>query len=170
VAAAFAVGVVLAARRGRKSNYRIAWIWLAVAGLPPVLAGDIVPHALRSLLMTPAVFLLAALGAQQAWSMVRAPRLRAAAVVVAALWLAWEPYHTYFEVWAKNPNVPPAFDADVTEVARQVRADPGRATVLVPRSNWILAQPVIFLAGRDGIRYELADVDRVQLAATEPRP
>ena len=130
--------------------YGLPLVWLAVAALPVVFSDDVLPHALRSLLMTPAVFLLAAVGARELYGWLaarsgqRAARAAAAALLV---WLAWEPYHSYFEVWARNANVPPAFDAAAMDLARRIRGTPGEKIVYVPASDAMAAAPVMFLTG-----------------------
>ncbi len=139
VALLFAAGVVFAVARRRF----LPLIWLAAAAVPVVLADDVQPHALRALLMTPAVFLLAGLAASKL-------RLPAAAIVILTLWLTWEPYHTYFGVWANNPQVAEAFDTEAFHLAR--RLPPG-AMVLAPAENPVLAAPVAFFAGPDRVRY-----------------
>jgi hypothetical protein len=155
VAALFAAGVILAIIRRRKPAYTLPLIWLLVTSIPVVLSGDIVPHALRALLMAPAVFLLAAVAARELWTRLRIPPVAIAAI---AVWLAWEPYHTYFELWAKNPNVAEAFDTGAVDLARRLRQIPGAKTVLVPAANPMLAEPIKFLAGDQDIQYVLADV------------
>lgn len=161
VAILFAAGIAIAVMRRQKPAYALPLIWLLVAAIPVILAGDIVPHALRGLLMTPAVFLLAPVAARELWTRLRIPAIAVGAI---ALWLAWEPYHTYFDLWAKNPNVPEAFDIQAVHLARRIRQMPGSKTVLVPASNPMLAQPILFLAGESGITYVTADVPAPQLA------
>jgi hypothetical protein len=155
VAALFAAGIILAVIRRRKPVYALPLIWLLVTAIPVVLSGDILPHALRALLMIPAVFLLAAVAARELWMRLRIPSVAIAAI---AVWLAWEPYHTYFDLWAKNPNVAEAFDIRVVDLARRLRQTPGPKIVLVPASNPMLAEPIKFLSGDYDIQYVLADV------------
>ena len=140
VAILFALGIATAigAIRGnmrRRSDsafpYAVALGWLVIAAVPVVLA-DNVPHALRSLLMVPPVFLLAAAGAHRAYGYFsqRAPAPRGLRIAAAAgffLVLSYEPYHTYFDVWAPNPKVPAAFDAGLIDLAEQVNALPKEA-------------------------------------------
>ncbi len=174
VAALFALGVVVAAAhvyrsRGRKrpmpagmpawqaeslryggGSYALPLVWLAMAALPVVLSDDVLPHALRSLLMTPAVFLLAAVGAREVYTFLAArlgPRAAAVAAAVILVWLAWEPYHSYFDVWARNPNVPTAFDAATVDLAQRIRRAPGDKVVVVPLKDDLAAAPVMFLTG-----------------------
>ena len=164
VAALFAAGVVVAAVRARRGNYGLALAWLAAAGLPVVFSDEMLPHALRSLLMAPAVFLLAAVGVREVYTRLAEKLSRRAvnlATAMAALWLAWEPYHSYFEVWARNAKVPPAFDASAMELARRVPGTAGEKTVIVPEADPAAAWPVMFLTGsytenqrrEKGIRY-----------------
>jgi hypothetical protein len=110
--------------------------------------------------MTPAVFLLAATGAREAWTRLQIPPAAVAAIVV---WLAWEPYHSYFDIWAKNPNVAEAFDIEAVGLARRIRQTPGQKVVLVPASNPMLAEPVKFLVGSKDVRYVLENVKEPQL-------
>jgi 4-amino-4-deoxy-L-arabinose transferase-like glycosyltransferase len=155
VAALFALGVLLAAVRVYRSRghkgaapYSLPLAWLAMAALPVVLSDEMLPHALRSLLMTPAVFLLAAVGAHQAYAWLAArfgPRAAGAAVAVILIWLAWEPWHSYFDVWARNPNVPPAFDAATVDLAERIRRTPGDKIVVVPLEDDMAAAPLMFL-------------------------
>ena len=160
VAALFAAGVILSFIRRRKPACALPLFWLVVAAVPVILSGDILPHALRSLLMAPAVFLLAAIAARELWTRLRIPGI---AVVAVALWLAWEPYYTYFEIWAKNPNVSEAFDIEAVQLARRIRQIPGSKIVLVPLSDPMLAQPILFLAGEAGVIYRAADIPKPQL-------
>jgi 4-amino-4-deoxy-L-arabinose transferase-like glycosyltransferase len=159
VAALFAAGVVLPFK-----NRAIPLLWLLVAAIPVILADDVMPHALRSLLMTPAVFLLAGVAAREVWTRLRIPTVAVAAV---ALWLCWEPYHTYFDVWARDPNVAAAFDIESVGLAQRIRQTPGEKVVLVPAANPMLAEPVKFLAGDKNVRYLTADVEKPQLAEDE---
>ena len=162
VAVFFALGIVVAIVRRRKPGYTLPLAWLAVAAIPVVLSGDFIPHALRSLLMTPAVFLLAAFGARELWTRLRLPL---AAAALAALWLCWQPYDTYFNVWARNPAVPEAFDIESVNLARRIQQMPGKKVVLVPAPNPMLAEPIVFLAGTADVEYVTADVSKPQLAA-----
>ena len=142
VAILFVLGIVLGKHR------RFALCWLAVGALPAVLSGEAVPHALRSLLMVPAVCLLAAEGALLLYRWLaprlphRLPPLLASAVLLA---LAGEPYHTYFHLWAANPNVPPAFDSAAVRIAGQIRRLPPGTPTVVIAGDFVEAQPVMYL-------------------------
>jgi hypothetical protein len=78
------------------------------------------PSAIRSILMIPTIFTLAAAAAYRACLSLapRAPR-QAIRTTSAVLFLAlgFECYHSYFDVWAKDPNVPIAFGAASVDIA-----------------------------------------------------
>jgi len=133
--------------------------WLIVGALPAVLSGQDVPHALRSILMLPAAMLLAALGAHRLYEFLaqRAPRRIAAAcaAVILAL-LAYEPYHTYFDLWARDPQMPAAFDGPGTGVARRIRTLPANEDKFVayPPGADMVPQPVMFLTASYTVRQQ----------------
>jgi hypothetical protein len=146
VALLFALGIAVALGRRRKPAFALPMVWLAVACAPVVLSDDIMPHALRSILMVPAAMLLAAIGAAELLS--RLGRFRAAALLLVPL-LCWEPYHTYFGVWANSPNVPDAFDNVAVDVAQRIRALPRNTEKIVVYrpGDEMAAAPVMFLTG-----------------------
>lgn len=126
----------------------VALGWLVVAAAPVVLSGEGVPHALRAILMIPPVCMLAADGAHRVhgWLARKVPRgwLRAGSAAF-LLALSYEPYHTYFDLWATNPNVPPAFDAGAVRVAEQINRLPRETPKYVVTAAPMAAQPVMFL-------------------------
>lgn len=146
VAICMAAGAWPAIRR-----HRTILLWLAL-GMAPAVPAMLAPHALRAILMLPAVCLLAALGAQQiyTWAGRLAPA-RALQIVAAAilLGLCYEPYHTYFDVWSGNPKTAEAFDAAYTELAQRIETAPAEKLKLVVAGDvpWIQLQPVMYLTG-----------------------
>jgi 4-amino-4-deoxy-L-arabinose transferase-like glycosyltransferase len=136
----------------RREGKAVVLAWLAVAALPVVLSREDVPHALRSILLLPPVMLLAALGAQGLWGYVLkrvpAPAVAACAALLLA-GLAYEPYHTYFDRWALNPQMPQAFDIGAAGVARKIQSLPRdeEKYVVTPPGADMLPQPVMFLTG-----------------------
>jgi 4-amino-4-deoxy-L-arabinose transferase-like glycosyltransferase len=147
VAALFACGILIPAVMNQRRGKRAVLVWLAMGAVPVVLSDDMLPHALRSLLLTTPAFVLAAVAADRAGLLLRAhlrPGVQIAAAAAVALWLAWEPYHTYFDVCARSPNVPPAFDQAASNIAAQVNAlsrDLPKFVVAAPT----LAQPIMYL-------------------------
>jgi 4-amino-4-deoxy-L-arabinose transferase-like glycosyltransferase len=114
-------------------RHRAILLWLALGMVPAVLATE-APHALRAILMLPAVCLLAALGAVRIseWLARTVPgSVVRAAAAFAVLLLCYEPYHTYFDVWAGNPKTSEAFDAASSDLARRIAALPPEQPKLV---------------------------------------
>ena len=112
VAILFALGFVAAAIRRTREDKLIV-TWLIAGALPAIFSNEGVPHALRSVLCIPPACILAAIGGTALYSRlaVALPRRALMAGTAAGMvLLAWEPYHSYFVVWARDPNVPPAFD------------------------------------------------------------
>jgi 4-amino-4-deoxy-L-arabinose transferase-like glycosyltransferase len=152
VAVCMVVGVGAAWKR-----HRPILLWLALGMAPAVLASE-APHALRAILMLPAVCLLAALGAQRVYAWLgrsvpaRGLQVAAAAALVA---LCYQPYHAYFDVWARNPNTAEAFDSQYSDLARRIAAAPrGQPKVVVATLSGmqvgglpVQLQSVMFLTG-----------------------
>ena len=146
VAACMLVGIWVALAR-----HRVILLWLFLGMVPAVLATEC-PHALRSILMLPAVCVLAALGAQQvhAWLARRIPvRCLQAAAAVILLALSYEPYHTCFDAWVRNPKTAAAFDLPSTSLARRIAAAPAGQLKLIVAADLtdMRLQPVMFLTG-----------------------
>ena len=135
VALLFALGVALGCvalyrRERRWFAYAVALLWLVLAAVPAVLSIENMPNSLRAILMLPALCMLAAAGAE--WICValaarfrsRWLRVGGAAVLLA---LCYEPYHSYFAVWAANPQVGQAFNAAGADIAARINAMPRTA-------------------------------------------
>jgi 4-amino-4-deoxy-L-arabinose transferase-like glycosyltransferase len=108
-------------------GYALLLVWMAVGGLPAILAHDRMPHSLRTILMIPPTFVLAAAGAHQAWLYVwpRWPRpLTFGLAAALALFLCVEPYHEYFDVWSPNPNTAKYEESESVEFARRINSLP----------------------------------------------
>lgn len=134
VAILFAAGLIAALvsifRRSGWFPNALMLTWLVLGAVPAVLSSENMPSAIRSILMIPAIFTLAAVGAYRVydWLSKRAPRdatLAASAVLFAGL--AFECYHSYFMVWATDPNVPIAFDAASVDIVNRINALPKTA-------------------------------------------
>lgn len=106
--------------------------------------------------MIPAVFLLAGAGALRAYTYLSQTAPRAWRIAGAAVFLlvaCCEPYHTYFDLWATNPNVPPNFCASLVQLAGQFNGNPREVPRYVavtstgPSANGIpvLFQPFAYL-------------------------
>lgn len=109
--------------------------WLILAVLPVVFSNEGIPHALRSILMLPALILLAAWGgvwlydrlldfARLSPNMGRLRKILKVAAGIVLVLLIFEAYTTYFILWGKNPNTPGAFAADYAAIAKEINALP----------------------------------------------
>ena len=139
VAILFVVGLIFAAER------LTVW-WLILGALPAIFSMEN-PHALRALLMVVPACLLAAAGA--VWVARRIPRraaIAAGALLVAAC--CYDAWHTYFVVWARNPNVAAAFDVPSIALAAQINGLSKRAPRYVtaaPPPDDTAVWPVMYL-------------------------
>lgn len=110
-----------------KTAFLICFAWLILAAAPVVLSNEGLPHALRSILMIPPVFLLSAAGAINAYNLLKSiwgPRIRHAVCAALFVFLIIDAYQSYFVAWVQNPKVPPAFNADIAKRAYDIRALP----------------------------------------------
>jgi hypothetical protein len=134
VAILFAIGLVLSIRALLRRQdwfpHALLLTWLLLGAVPAVLSTEGMPSAIRSILMIPPIFMLAAIAAWKIYQWLT-PRASAqtlqALAAVAFLVLTVEVYHSYFDVWAKDPNVPTAFDAASVDIANHINALPKTA-------------------------------------------
>ena len=112
------IGTVLAMRRFRESAYGFTVIWLVLMFVPGVLAVENVPNYLRVTGLIPALFVFPALGAAWLWETWEShvpARLRALPVLLVMLLFlggTLQTYHSYFELWAKAPELAQFFIVD----------------------------------------------------------
>ncbi|RJQ29261.1 hypothetical protein C4571_01845 [Candidatus Parcubacteria bacterium] len=103
--------------------------WFALALLPVVVSNEGIPHALRSILLVPPVFIFAGVGANWIYERLKTrtalhPLIRNTAITALAVVFFAEAYISYFIFWAKNPNTPGAFSADYVELGKTINALP----------------------------------------------
>lgn len=112
------VGTVLAMRRFREPAYGFIVIWLVVMLVPSLLSIKDSPNYYRVTGLIPAIFILPALGASwlwEAWESHGPARLQALPVFLAVLLFLGgtiHTYHSYFEIWAKSPEIGHFFTMD----------------------------------------------------------
>ncbi len=107
----------------------ITFAWMVLAALPAVMSDEGIPHALRSILMLPPAIIFAALGEIWCYKNIQKYAGRKLAIAVATVFLiavAAFAYVDYFIVWASNPNVSGAFNADYVMIGREINAFPAR--------------------------------------------
>ena len=119
----FLIGIIIAIKNIFKnlkvkildSRFSILILWFALGAAPAVFSNDGIPHSLRSILMIPPTFILAATGGIAAYDFLKKRTVSFWLPVAAAIFLSLlmlEAYNTYFILWAKNPNTSGAFNAD----------------------------------------------------------
>lgn len=113
----------------------IPMVWFLITLLPVVISDEGIPHALRSILLIPPVFIFA--GAGGIWladkignaikgddkSAIRVGICRTLIVFMLAL-MVGEAYNTYFYTWARNPNVFGAFTQSYVDLGNEINALP----------------------------------------------
>lgn len=139
--------------------------WILIMALPVILTGRGVPHALRSIGMLPAVFIVAASGlsaaADAAGRVHRRAALALAVCVVGGA--AVQGYRAYFVEWGRDPFLGEAFRQDLVEKARylKTRSSASRAYVIAngrglpvpyPDGPPMPAQTLLFLLHEDCAR------------------
>jgi 4-amino-4-deoxy-L-arabinose transferase-like glycosyltransferase len=141
--------------------YLILGVWFVIGMLPHALSNEGIPHALRSIMMTPPVYIIAGAGAWSGYQLLKKyvrsflPPFFAGLFFVA---LTFQAYFTYFIAWGQNPNTINAFSVDNVVMGRQIDqaiAKQGTSVpiyVIVPDTNGhdrndlpIYAQTVMFI-------------------------
>lgn len=134
--AGIAFGIYSLSQRGRYAargetlpafGLLLTFGWFALALLPAALSNEGIPHALRSILMLPPAIILAAIGGIWFYKLLTKNWGRKIAATIAAILLlgiAFFAYVDYFFVWAENPNVAGAFNADYVTIGRAINALP----------------------------------------------
>lgn len=143
----FWLGVGLALWRWQRPAYRLLLLWLGVLVLPAMFSRDEnVPHFLRMMGATPAVYLLAAAGlweasqfiwkratvkpmpAARALASVRTPAAFFLGAAVGGLILVQGvlTYRNYFQVWARSPEIYRMNETEWTELAHTLNARPAK--------------------------------------------
>ncbi|MBI5401508.1 glycosyltransferase family 39 protein [Candidatus Wolfebacteria bacterium] len=121
--------------------YLTIFLWLAIAALPVVVSGEGIPHALRSILMIPPIFMLAGFGGILIYEKLKkifpnkfflfAIRYSLFAFIIISA------YQTYFIKWANNQNTKDAFDETSVLTGRELNSLPKELPkyVVVPRNG-----------------------------------
>ena len=111
----------------RTFGWLLLFAWFALAVLPAAASDEGIPHALRSILMLPPAIAFAALAGVWLYNFLKThwgSRATRSISVVFLLATAIFAYVDYFVVWAKDPNVDGAFNANYVEIGREINALP----------------------------------------------
>jgi len=100
--------------------------WIVLAGLPAAASDEGIPHALRSILMLPPAMIFAAIGGVWLYKIMERYSTNFARIVtfIFIFTVGIFGYVNYFIVWAQNPNVPGAFNADYVAIGNEINALP----------------------------------------------
>lgn len=166
-AALFAIGLVACLRRARDVRYTWLILWLVGMAIPGILTMELQPAGQRMFGITPALALVAALGARAllraATSAGRSLDRRreigagaqrfgrafgAAAIAVVALAVAAEAVGGVrgYRAWAAEPATAQVFNADYAAMARLAQADVGAGRTVVVLSEHYRHPTLAFLA------------------------
>ncbi|MDP3953711.1 MAG: glycosyltransferase family 39 protein [bacterium] len=150
-----------------KIAFFLLFIWFAAAALPVVISSEGLPHALRAILMAPAVFILASLGGLSIFNYLkthfRIEYLKVAVSVLIAV-LIMEAYTSYFITWAKDPNTAEAFNRDYALLGEELNSlSPDQTKYVVVTAEGaqvhgipMPAQTVMFLTDTFGLEQRQA--------------
>lgn len=147
IVAWFLAGVAISIARVRQPAYRFLLLWFVVMLFPAFLTADMIPKGVRAFGTVPGVFIFPALAMDALIDRVRIRRL--AAVGIVGLFVAgsfiWSAYD-YFVSWANLPELPLAFDADMTEVSEYIKSQSMDSRIYV--SSKVYRPPTEMLLGR----------------------
>lgn len=147
----FLIGIILGikalVKRNQVLEYSVLFGWLIITALPVVVSNEGLPHALRSILMIPPVFILAGLGGiwlyKNLGSLIKNQKMFNIFVVIFLSLLFFEAYITYFILWGKNPNTAGAFNQNYLDIGRQINALPKEIhKYVIVKASGVLANGV----------------------------
>lgn len=102
----------------------ILFVWIAVAMLPVVISNEGIPHALRSILMIPPIFIFAGLGASSIWGFLKRrmhTSIQNSILIVFAGCIAIYAFCSYFFLWGKDMNTAGAFTEKYVTMGYMIR-------------------------------------------------
>ncbi len=137
VAILFLIGIVSSFKRPFSWKKVFMMMWLAIMILPMIISSEGTPHALRSLVVIPAVMIFAALGLEwiivkiSDWlrkkteqypekreQLLRIKKELSVLLIIFLLAVASEAFNQYFLRWANNPNVRDAYSENYVELGK----------------------------------------------------
>ncbi|MEK7566983.1 MAG: hypothetical protein AAB527_02530 [Patescibacteria group bacterium] len=140
----FALGLILSVLKYRHHlAVKILWLWLFIFALPVVLSSEGIPHALRSIIMIPAIMFFAGMGFLEVLTRIsgwldsqleRFPeknkqitRIKFELILLVSAFFAAgiiTAYTDYFMRWANLTDTYFAFNANYTEIGRWLNLQP----------------------------------------------
>lgn len=111
-------------RRWETITWWTMLVWFALAFLPVVISNEGIPHALRSILMVPPIFIITGLGVAKMYGWIyprlTTPRVLHACMLVIAALMMYQTYYQYFILWGQNRNTADAFDQHSVDLGHQI--------------------------------------------------
>lgn len=107
--------------------------WLAIAALPVIISNEGIPHALRSILMIPPVFILAGVGTLKLYELLinkipgfyhKHDKLVKNSFLLICALLITQSYNYYFIEWGNNSNVEYAFRQSYVDMGEMLNSLP----------------------------------------------
>lgn len=130
----FLIGIFISLRKFKEyyQSSIILFSWLAITVLPVVVSNEGLPHALRAILMAPAILIFAGFGGIWLYQKFTAIFKDSGEKInifkffigVFLIILFVQAYYSYFIVWGKNLNVKSAFNTNIAEKARKLNELP----------------------------------------------
>jgi len=122
VAALFLIGLVISFKKFLVPRYALLVLWIILALAPVMISNEGIPHALRAIIVIPAVMIFAALGLDAVLQKI--PQKAAVLVIILFTLVSLQTFNQYFIKWANNPNVPSAFSKDAADTANYLNSLP----------------------------------------------
>ncbi len=138
MAVPFLVGLFLLGREWRKTTTLAVVGWVSVMLAATILAED-TPHFLRASGILPAALIPAALGLAWGWRLPRQNWLGKGAVVFILLGSFWFTIQDYFVAYPAQPATGYLFESAAREMAERINADPADRPIFVDQryqDNW----------------------------------
>jgi 4-amino-4-deoxy-L-arabinose transferase-like glycosyltransferase len=98
------------------------FLWIIFALAPVVVSNEGIPHALRAIIVIPAVMIFAALGLDAVLQKI--PQKAAVLVFILFALVSLQTFNQYFIKWANDPNIPSAFSKDAADTANYLNSLP----------------------------------------------
>ncbi len=115
----------------KKNEIKFTWFvsifWIITAMLPVVMSNEGIPHALRSILMIPAIFILAGMGAITTIHFIFKKTHSTVIYIFLAsigIILIVQTYVSYFILWGQNLNTASAFNQNYVNIGNQLNQMP----------------------------------------------
>ena len=122
VAALFLIGLAISFKKLLVPRYALLVLWIILALAPVVISNEGLPHALRAIIVIPAVMIFAALGLDTVLQKI--PQKAAVLIIILFSLISLQTFNQYFIKWANNPNVPGSFSKDAADTANYLNSLP----------------------------------------------